>query len=61
MKGTPTEFFNLSLEERIARLKPKYKPTDTFIDPYTIVDQSSLLETLRAYQLADILGKYKLF
>ena len=62
-----TDYFQLSLEERIAReaALPKAKPTTdkpyTLEDYYAIGDCSSFLEQLRAYQLADVLGKYKLF
>lgn len=66
-----TEYFQLSLEDRIAREKARSilypsKPKEldhkyTLADYYKIGDTSSFLEQLRAYQLADILGKYKLF
>jgi len=64
------EYFQLSLEQRIAREKaisiryPKEKSMEleyTLQDYYATGDTSSFLEQLRAYQLADILGKYKLF
>jgi len=64
------EYFQLSIEQRIAReraisiLYPKKKSVEleyTLADYYETGDTSSFLEQLRAYQLADILGKYKLF
>ncbi|MCD6482582.1 MAG: hypothetical protein J7K80_02420 [Candidatus Izimaplasma sp.] len=63
MKLSQIDFFQLSLIQRIniekqKRNKEKYLQP---IDPYKIVDACSFLEQLRAYQLGDILGKYKLF
>ncbi len=65
------EYFQLSIEQRIAREKAlsirnpkKEKSPDleyTLADYYETGDTSSFLEQLRAYQLADVLGKYKLF
>ena len=59
-----TDYFMLTLEERISR-EPKRKQVEgveyTLEDYYHIEDACSFLEQLRAYQLADILGKYKLF
>jgi len=64
------EYFQLSLEQRISRERalsirhPKEKSPEleyTLADYYATGDTSSFLEQLRAYQLADILGKYKLF
>ncbi len=63
------EYFQLTLEQRIAREKafsihnPR-KQTNieyTLEDYYNTGDTSSFLEQLRAYQLSEILGKYKLF
>ena len=63
MKGT--DYFMLTLEERIARIPKKEKVSKgskySLEDYYNIEDACSFLEQLRAYQLADILGKYKLF
>jgi len=66
-----TEYFQLTIEERIARekaigiqrsKKEKSKELEyTLEDYYETGDTCNFLEQLRAYQLADILGKYKLF
>lgn len=65
-----TEYFQLSLEDRVARekatsiLKRKstvVAQTYSIADYYNTGDTSSFLEQLRAYQLSDILGKYKVF
>jgi len=58
-----TDYFMLSLEQRIARVSKKIQTERkyTLEDYYGIEDSCSFLEQLRAYQLADILGKYKLF
>ena len=61
---TTTDYFMLTIEERIAMVPKKEKVQGkvyTLEDYYTIEDACSFLEQLRAYQLADILGKYKLF
>ena len=65
-----TEYFQLSLDERIAREKAREilcpKPVAeeklyTLDDYYATGDSVNFLEQLRAYQLADILGRYKVF
>ena len=66
-----TDYFQLTLEERIAREKArgimralKEKSLDkqyTLEDYYETGDSISFLEQLRSYQLTKILGKYKLF
>ena len=61
---TTTDYFMLTLDERRAMVtKPKVQEVAeyTLEDYYQIEDACSFLEQLRAYQLADILGKYKLF
>ena len=65
------EYFQLTIEDRIARekaigIRNPSKPKDlnkqyTLEDYYETGDTCNFLEQLRAYQLADILGKYKLF
>ena len=58
------DYFTMSLEQRIAREPAKEQVKGviyTLEDYYLIEDSCSFLEQLRAYQLADILGKYKLF
>ena len=65
-----TEYFQLTINDRIAREKalsiknPKEKPKEleyALEDYYKTGDTCNFLEQLRAYQLADIVGKYKLF
>ena len=65
-----TEYYQLTLEERIAReraraiFSPKASQPSkeyTLEDYYAIGDVVCSLERLRNYQLADILGKYKIF
>ena len=57
-----TEFFQLTLRQRIDREASCKVDIHVQPDnPYDIEDACSFLEQLRAYQLADILGKYKLF
>lgn len=65
-----TEYFQLSLEDRIAREKarsimffrePGIGKEYSSSDYYKINDCVCSLTRLRNYQLADILGKYKLF
>ena len=53
-------FYSLSLKHRKALGVAKSKNTQPS-NPYDMEDACSFLEHLRAYQLADILGKYKLF
>ena len=58
------DYFTMSLEQRIDREPAKEQVEGvvyTLEDYYHIEDACSFLEQLRAYQLADILGKYKLF
>jgi len=56
------DFFQLTLEQRI-KIEDKNERIEYSQpnNPYDIIDACSFLEQLRAYQLADILGKYKLF
>ena len=58
-------FYSLNLSARITRetslAKPKISQLPSLEDYYDMEDACSFLEQLRAYQLADILGKYKLF
>lgn len=54
-------FFQLTLEERIYLERNNKKQIIKILNPYNIKDACSFLEQLRAYQLSDILGKYKLF
>lgn len=65
-----TEYFQLSLEDREAREKarsilfPKEKEETkeySLEDYYEIGDTDCRLTRLRAFQLADILGKWKIF
>ena len=48
-------------EVRNAKVKKVKRKTMTLEDYYTIEDSVCQLTRLRAYQLADIFGKYKLF
>lgn len=50
-------------EEDVRKAKIFIKPSkiETLDEYYTITDAVSSLERLRNYQLADILGKYKIF
>ena len=60
-----SDYFGLTIEERIimANNQNSSKPSKEYSleDYYGIEDACSFLEQLRAYQLSDILGKYKLF
>lgn len=66
------EYFQLSINDRIARERARdimssaqslVVPEDQYSlqDYYSIGDTCCQLTRLRAYQLSDILGKYKLF
>lgn len=60
-----TDYFQLTIQDRIAMAKPKPKPIQkevvTMETYYNTSDSISLLDYIRAYQLSTILGKYKLF
>jgi hypothetical protein len=65
-QNSSISFFQLSLEEKkqILSNTPKLKnqsQLDTDFDIYSINDCYNSLERLRAFQLGDIFGKYKLF
>ncbi len=60
MRHNMLVFFQQTIKDRIEAGVVEYihlQPTN----PYNIEDACSFLEQLRAYQLSDILGKYKLF
>ncbi len=55
-------FYSLTLKERkLIKFSKPLSKEPTIQDYYDMEDACSFLEQLRAYQLADILGKYKLF
>ena len=60
MKRNVLTFFQQTIEDRIALGVVEYISLQP-LNPYDIEDACSFLEQLRAYQLSDILGKYKLF